>query len=153
MQYNMSLETFTKIVEGINKSQTTKNPEKVEIYVVVKKDVFAVKLPKIVPVHKRRAKRSTPGRVLSKEARNARRKQCIEYKGGKCQYCGYDKYLPCLELHHPKGRTEEEANGRQIVYENNDFESVKPLLDQLELVCCNCHRAIHVKAFTSQSMV
>jgi 5-methylcytosine-specific restriction endonuclease McrA len=28
----------------------------------------------------------------------------IEYKGGKCQICGYNKYQGALELHHIKKR-------------------------------------------------
>lgn len=27
----------------------------------------------------------------------------IEYKGGKCQICGYNKYVGALDMHHIKG--------------------------------------------------
>jgi 5-methylcytosine-specific restriction endonuclease McrA len=64
----------------------------------------------------------------------------IEYKGGKCQVCGYDKYPGALDLHH-------------MDYKDKDFgiadkgytrswEKVKAELDKCVLVCANCHREI-----------
>jgi len=28
------------------------------------------------------------------------KEKCVEYKGGKCDICGYDKYVGALEFHH-----------------------------------------------------
>jgi hypothetical protein len=28
------------------------------------------------------------------------KKQCLDYKGGKCYKCGYDKYIGAIDFHH-----------------------------------------------------
>ena len=74
-----------------------------------------------------------------------RRKQvkemAVEYKGGKCQCCGYDKYSGALEFHHKYPNEKEFSIGfRGYCYA---WEKVKKELDKCVLVCANCHREIH----------
>lgn len=67
------------------------------------------------------------------------RLKAIEYKGGKCQLCGYNKCLDALEFHHylkiknfgisQKGYT-------------RSWEKVKTELDLCQLLCANCHREV-----------
>ena len=38
------------------------------------------------------------------------REKAIEYKGGKCELCGYDKYRGALEFHH-KDPTQKDPTG------------------------------------------
>ena len=67
----------------------------------------------------------------------------LEYKGGKCQKCGYDKYIGALELHHLNPNEKEfNLSDRNIKL---DWEAIKKELDKCILVCANCHREIHGK--------
>ena len=72
-----------------------------------------------------------------------RRKQnkllLVEYKGGKCERCGYDKCVAALEFHHLDPTTKESKNlGTTAAIEKQKAEA-----DKCILVCANCHREIH----------
>lgn len=80
---------------------------------------------------------------LIKAVAKRRRKiktMAIEYKGGKCQMCGYSKYQGALDLHHIHQKTKSFG----IAYKGytRSWESVKKELDKCVLVCANCHREI-----------
>ena len=65
----------------------------------------------------------------------------IEYKGGKCSKCGYDKCPDALDFHHVDESQKEfnlSHNGHCRAW-----ETVKKELDKCILVCANCHREIH----------
>lgn len=70
----------------------------------------------------------------------ALKRQCVLYKGGKCQRCGYSRYVGALEFHHidPKQKDFILSHAR-----NTTFEKVKPEIDKCMLVCSNCHRELH----------
>lgn len=64
----------------------------------------------------------------------------IEYKGGRCQLCGYNKYQGALDLHHIDRYQKEFSisdNGH-----SRSWERVKRELDKCILVCANCHREV-----------
>lgn len=64
----------------------------------------------------------------------------VEYKGGKCQKCGYAKCSDSLEFHHI------EPDHKDPTFESMrywGFEKAKEELDKCMLVCSNCHREIH----------
>jgi 5-methylcytosine-specific restriction endonuclease McrA len=90
------------------------------------------------------------GIVEPKISKLARRRQeckdlkklCIEYKGGKCINCGYDKYKAALEFHHTNPK-EKEFNIGDKCRGGKTLDSLKPELDKCILLCSNCHRAIH----------
>lgn len=65
----------------------------------------------------------------------------IDYKGGCCERCGYDKYNGALEFHHTNP-TEKDFNISKLK-QTNFTEKVKKELDKCILVCANCHREIH----------
>jgi transposase-like protein len=65
--------------------------------------------------------------------------RAVQYKGGKCQTCGYDKCLRALKFHHLDPSQKEFGIGRSI----RSWESVKRELDKCILVCGNCHDEIH----------
>lgn len=65
----------------------------------------------------------------------------IEYKGGKCECCGYDKCVSALEFHHLDSSTKEFGIGQNGY--TRSWDKNKEELDKCILVCANCHREIH----------
>ena len=66
--------------------------------------------------------------------------ECLDYKGGKCEKCGYSKCLSALEFHHLDPKEKDFNISRN---KKRNFEMVKKELDKCILVCSNCHREIH----------
>lgn len=68
------------------------------------------------------------------------KKQAVDYKGGKCVRCGYDKCLASLDFHHidPKQKDQNWAKMHHWA-----FDKIKKELDKCILVCKNCHGEIH----------
>lgn len=64
----------------------------------------------------------------------------LAYKGGKCQFCGYNRCNKALEFHHtdPKEKDFTLGDGN-----TRSFEKVKIELDKCILLCSNCHREEH----------
>lgn len=90
-------------------------------------------------IFKERPKRNIkPVRDTSKY-RNTIKQRLVEYKGGKCQICGYNRCINALEFHHlnPKEKDFTISGGTK------SFDSLKPEVDKCILVCSNCHREIH----------
>ena len=75
-----------------------------------------------------------------KDYRAHKKEQLIEYKGGKCEICGYDRCKKALEFHHvdvyKKLFTISSSLGKRI-------EVLKQEVDKCVLACANCHREIH----------
>lgn len=65
----------------------------------------------------------------------------VEYKGGKCEICGYDKCISALEFHHIVSGEKEFGIGQKGY--TRSFEKNKEEVDKCILVCANCHREIH----------
>lgn len=65
----------------------------------------------------------------------------IEYKGGKCEICGYDKYKGALDLHH-RNKSEKEF-GLAMQGLSRSWEKMKKEADKCILLCANCHREVH----------
>lgn len=63
----------------------------------------------------------------------------IEYKGGCCEICGYNKCSRALQFHH----TEPEKKDFQISGKSLSFNKLKNEVDKCILVCSNCHAEIH----------
>ena len=84
-------------------------------------------------------------RVCNRENRNHRARsfkaECVEYKGGECQVCGYASSMAALDFHHidPSKKSFAIGSCRKTKF-NDDIEKE---LDKCALVCANCHRAIH----------
>ena len=64
----------------------------------------------------------------------------VEYKGGCCVRCGYDKYYGALDFHHLDPSQKDFNLGNCKL---TNFEKIKSELDKCILVCSNCHREIH----------
>lgn len=83
--------------------------------------------------------KNTPKKELEKSYYKRTKEKLIEYKGGKCQVCGYNKCASALEFHHldPSQKDFTISGGTK------SFENLKPEVDKCILVCANCHREIH----------
>jgi len=69
------------------------------------------------------------------------KKMSVEYKGGKCERCGYDKYIGALDFHHIDPSTKDsDISGKK---QTASWEKVKKELDKCILLCANCHREEH----------
>ena len=74
------------------------------------------------------------------QERVRKREEAIEYKGGKCEYCGYNKYRGALEFHHIDPSQKDPTGLRKWKKEHLFAE-----LDKCVLLCANCHREEHAK--------
>jgi len=74
-----------------------------------------------------------------------RKKKAIEYKGGKCASCGYNRCPDVLEFHHRNSETKEFdwKKLRQMAWNKALKE-----LDKCDLLCANCHREKHYELFS-----
>ena len=81
----------------------------------------------------------TPKKRDTSSYRREVKRKLIEYKGGKCQICGYNRCQEALEFHHldPSQKDFTISGGTK------SFESLKPEVDKCILVCANFHREIH----------
>lgn len=81
-------------------------------------------------------------RVRAVLTRRRKLKQlAIEYKGGRCIICGYDKYPGALDFHHTDPKQKDFGLSSSGI--TRSWARVKEELDKCILVCANCHREIH----------
>lgn len=63
----------------------------------------------------------------------------VEYKGGCCEKCGYNKSEQALQFHHLNPKEKDfNISGRSY-----SFERMKKEVDKCIMVCANCHIEIH----------
>jgi hypothetical protein len=67
--------------------------------------------------------------------------KAIEYKGGKCIICNYNRCNSALEFHHLDPNEKEFGFGIKGI--THAWEKVRKELDKCILVCATCHREIH----------
>jgi len=69
------------------------------------------------------------------------KQQALDYKGSKCQICGYNTYQGALEFHHidPNQKDFEMSKFSR----NSLTNEAKIELDKCVLLCANCHREVH----------
>lgn len=96
-------------------------------------------------VQKKRVKLSDGERKIKnyekvKSHRKRMKEKSVEYKGGSCQMCGYDKCIGALEFHHIDP-TQKDFGISSYIYLS--WDKIKIELDKCILVCANCHREIH----------
>lgn len=68
----------------------------------------------------------------------------IEYKGGKCERCGYNKSMRALEFHHLDPSEKDFGISKQI---NRNINDLKKEVDKCILLCSNCHAEIHEELY------
>lgn len=67
----------------------------------------------------------------------------VDYKGGKCIKCNYDKCIDALEFHH----TDPTKKDFGISHKGftRSWKVIREELDKCILVCSNCHKEIHAE--------
>lgn len=82
--------------------------------------------------------------IQKQKGRHSRKIDVVNYKGGKCQICGYNKSPFVLELHHIDPNTKDKLIMIQLQRSRKfDLDKYKEELDKCILLCCNCHKEIH----------
>lgn len=69
------------------------------------------------------------------------KRMAVEYKGGCCSICGYNKCVAALQFHHIDPTLKDFAIGSDG--ETRSWERTRIELDKCILVCANCHAEIH----------
>lgn len=67
--------------------------------------------------------------------------KAVEYKGGKCEVCGYHKCIEALHFHHmdPTRKDFGISAGGFI----RSWSKVKEEVDKCIMLCANCHSEVH----------
>lgn len=67
----------------------------------------------------------------------------VQYKGGKCEICGYDKCEGALEFHHLNRQEKDIEISKWNFNYNLDINVFLQEVDKCMLLCANCHREQH----------
>lgn len=69
------------------------------------------------------------------------KQKAIDYKGGKCICCNYNRYNGALEFHHLNPEEKDFSIGAKGA--TKSWDKIKLELDKCVLVCSVCHKEIH----------
>ena len=69
-----------------------------------------------------------------------KKKEAIEYKGGCCNRCGYDKHYAAMQFHHIDPTTKDVGWNKLRL---RSWDKITLELDKCELLCANCHAIEH----------
>lgn len=79
------------------------------------------------------------------DAVNKRRRKIkvlsVQYKGGKCEVCGYNKCIDALDFHHINPANKLFSIGNKGY--TKSWLEIQKELDKCQLICSNCHRELH----------
>lgn len=70
------------------------------------------------------------------------KKMAVAYKGGKCEKCGFDGNIASLQFHHIDQKNKEFVISST---HNKAWINIKKELDKCQLLCANCHMALHAE--------
>jgi hypothetical protein len=73
-------------------------------------------------------------------SRQNKKRRAVEYMGGKCIVCNYDKCIAALHFHHI------EPHDKEFGFSSNmtkPFEVLQIELNKCIIVCSNCHSEVH----------
>lgn len=83
-----------------------------------------------------RATKNYCGSCMANRHRFALKAACVEYKGGCCQLCGYNRCLRALSFHHVDPSQKDFSLGSKHCF---SVEKIKLELDKCVCLCHNCH--------------
>ena len=75
------------------------------------------------------------------QVRDRRKIKAVEYKGGACQHCGYNRCIEALEFHHLDETTKSFPIGSRMA--SYTWDRLREELDKCIMLCANCHRELH----------
>ena len=75
-----------------------------------------------------------------REKRAELKRRGIEYLGGKCIECGYDRCIAGLDFHHPDPTKKDPDFSKKC---ETTWAKMKPKIKGCVVICCRCHREIH----------
>ena len=84
----------------------------------------------------------------STERKKLLKQRAVDYKGGRCQLCGYNKHIAALEFHH----IDPSKKDFNIGMAAKSWSTTLKELDKCMLVCANCHREEHVRLNLSNDL-
>lgn len=70
--------------------------------------------------------------------RRRTKRRAVDYKGGACSVCGYNKCDAAMIFHHPGHKAFGIGNSGR-----NNWEKIREELDKCVLLCLNCHAEQH----------
>lgn len=73
------------------------------------------------------------------------KRDAVNYKGGKCEYCGYIGHPSVYDFHH-KNPLEKDFGISHSGY-TRSWDKVREEIDKCLLLCANCHREEHAKSY------
>ena len=73
--------------------------------------------------------------------RTTQKDKALEYKGGRCQICGYNKCKRALHFHHLDPKEKDFSLSK--TGETYVWEDVKRELNKCVCLCANCHAEVH----------
>ena len=68
------------------------------------------------------------------------KKKAVDLRGGKCERCGYDKYVGALQFHHIDPSSKDFRLGDGYTHSWEDFLNES---NKCQLLCANCHAELH----------
>lgn len=77
------------------------------------------------------------------ECRRNNKMKLVEYKGGKCEVCGYNKPIPGAYNFHHIDPNEKDFGVSTMTGMSRGIKKLKKEVDKCMLVCSVCHAEIH----------
>jgi len=93
-------------------------------------------------------RRSLKERMSAGNWRETRKKELVNYKGGKCEICGYNKPIWSVYAFHHLNPEEKEFG---ISGKRYSMKKMKKEVDKCQLLCQNCHTEIHDKEYKANT--
>ena len=134
---NLGGNTIKKLTPELIKEIQAKYNEIGNLKKVVK--LYHISFERLSKVIKHGKKKKVSNTEAVESWRKRKKKALVEYKGGKCQCCGYSRCIEALEFHH----LDPNIKSFTISGKSKSFNSLKSEVDKCILVCSNCHKEIH----------
>ena len=134
---NLGGNTIKKLTPELIEEIQTKYNEIGNLKKVVK--LYHISFERLSKVIKHGKKKKVSNTEAVESWRKRKKKALVEYKGGKCQCCGYSRCIEALEFHH----LDPNIKSFTISGKSKSFNSLKSEVDKCILVCSNCHKEIH----------
>jgi len=74
--------------------------------------------------------------------RRMMRAKAVEYRGGKCSKCGYNRCSEALDFHHADGRKDFGISQNGLT---RSWDRIRKEIEKSVLICANCHREEHAR--------